>query len=251
MRVNIDGKVMQNKQEITEQQLYCQSDSDISLLDLWKILMYYKRVIVFFTFIATIVALIYVNVATPIYKAQAFLLPPSISDIQNLNIRRVQNISHAQSISTSQIQEKDFLYQVSVKSVYELFRQNLHSRSFQKDFFDTYLDESEEWRDIVFVVELDRKVKKLMSLSLEWYDKKRVVEIVNQYVDFVSKKTIQQLWYNSTQAVLANIRSTEIEIAAKLKVAKLRKDDKIAKLSENLSIALEIEKQVDQWLFSA
>jgi uncharacterized protein involved in exopolysaccharide biosynthesis len=50
-------------------------DDEINLLDLWKVLVEQKMLIFLFTTIATVVALVYALLATPIYRAEALLAP--------------------------------------------------------------------------------------------------------------------------------------------------------------------------------
>lgn len=126
----MNNNIVQNGGAAMDQPQYMQSrnssEYEISLLDLWKILVVRKKIIFLCTTLATVGALIYALISPPIYKAEIFFLPPAMNDVQSLNIQNIQNIQN--------------IHYVDALTVYSLYKQKLGSRSAQKDFSNTYKD---------------------------------------------------------------------------------------------------------------
>ena len=83
-------------------------EDEISLIDLWQVLVRQKKIIFGLTAIVTVGAVLYALSLPPVYKAKTSFLPPSESDIQILNVQGIQGIS--------------------VDTVYAMFKQNLFAR---------------------------------------------------------------------------------------------------------------------------
>lgn len=170
-------------------------------------------------------ALIYTLISPSVYKAEIFFLPPLVSDIQPLNVQNIRS-------------------NISVKSVYDTFKQNLNSRSLQRNFFnaDTGLadDLFYSFSSSLKVIEDENSNK--LSLIIEWSDAQQAADLVNQYSSMVESKTKQQLINNLTQLVAGKIKNIEYQIESKQKIAKRRVEDKISQLSDSLRIASGIKQ---------
>jgi len=224
-------------------------EDEISLLDLWKVLVDRRKVIFLFTTLATVVALIHALTSPAVYKAEIFFLPPAISDIQSLNIQNIQNMRNMRNMQKMQNMQKN-MKGVTVQSVYTLFKQNLGSKSFQRDFFNMHTNlEDDLLDDFSKSLQINAKKKSnKLSLTFEWSNAQQAANLINEYSQVVGQKTVHQLITNLKQTVSNRIYSIEYEIASKRKMAKQRREDKIAKLLESLRIAVSLEqhKQTSQ-----
>lgn len=205
------------------------------MIELLQVLIRRKIIILGLTIAATAGAVIYALTATPVYKAEAILQPPVASDIQSLSVQGVQGVQG-----------------VNVDTVYETFKRNLESRKLLKLFFEKHgiidilaPEKSEKTsREIVLQsfremvhVKTDKKNKASLSFSIEWEDPDQAAEWINQYIELASQKTIDQLAFNLHVAVNNRIRDIEYDIAAKRKIVRQRREDRIAVLKEAIMIA--------------
>ena len=212
-----------------------QQDDEIDLFELWDILWKQKTLIIMVTFLVTMIAIGYLVVTKPIYKAEAFFLPPLQQDIQGLNIQGVQ--------------------QYTIPSVYEAFLNNLRSRQLRQQFYNEH--------NLLAWYQKDREIKStekatifqknfydklainipknnntsFVSLSFKLDDAAKSAEWLNQYVDFVASQTQQQL----IQAITVVVESKKTDITDKLAsikaVAQDRRLDRVVRLQEALEIA--------------
>ncbi|MBT5370541.1 MAG: hypothetical protein HOL17_02330, partial [Gammaproteobacteria bacterium] len=95
------------------QQPWYPPEDEISLLDLWRVLVKQKRVIAGITAIAMVVALFYALSLAPVYQAETHFLPPLAKEIQSLNVQGV-----------------------SVDAVYSAYQRNLGSSRLQRHYFE-------------------------------------------------------------------------------------------------------------------
>jgi LPS O-antigen subunit length determinant protein (WzzB/FepE family) len=95
---------------------YLQED-EVSLVDLWQILVKQKKTLFALVALTLIAAFVYALVATPVYKAPvAVVFPPTESEIQLFNVQGVQ--------------------EVSVNSIYDKFKTNLQSMAPRRIIFE-------------------------------------------------------------------------------------------------------------------
>ncbi len=71
-------------------------DDTIDLYELWITLWSKKWLVIAVTIIAALGSVVYALQQTPIYKAEALLLPPKAKDIQSLNMQGVQGVQGVQ-----------------------------------------------------------------------------------------------------------------------------------------------------------
>jgi len=217
------------------QQPWYPPEDEISLLDLWRVLVKQKQVIAGVTAIAVVVALLYALSVAPVYQAETHFLPPQAKEIQSLNVQGVQGVQG-----------------VSVDAVYSAYQRNLGSSRLQRQYF-----EQEGIRQLVEVDEASgnsdeqvfesfsrqlkinssKKNKSALSLSVEWGDAETAARIANEYSALVDRETVKEFASNLRNAVSNRVRDIEYTIASKRKMAKQRREDRIAVLSEAIKVA--------------
>ena len=218
-----------------------QQDDEIDLFELWNILWKQKTLIIMVTFLVTMIAAGYLVVTKPVYKAEAFFLPPLQQDIQGLNMQGVQGVQGVQ--------------QYTIPSVYEAFLNNLQSRQLRQQFYNEH--------NLLAWYKKDREIKSIekatifqknfyeklainipkknntsfVSLSFELDDAAKSAEWLNQYIDFVASQTQQQL----IQSLTVEVESKKTDITDKMAsiraVAQARRLDRVVRLQEALEIA--------------
>jgi len=73
-------------------------DDTIDLYELWITLWSKKWLVIAVTIIAALGSVVYALQQTPIYKAEALLLPPKAKDIQSLNMQGLQGLQGVQGL---------------------------------------------------------------------------------------------------------------------------------------------------------
>ena len=224
---------------------YYPTDDEINLMDLWRILMARKMLIVGITAVVTFGALIYALLAPSIYKAETVFLPPSQHDIHALNVQGVQGVQG-----------------VSVDSVYALFKRNLGALSLQKEFF-IESGEREAVRakagpeateeqlftgfSAALAIETDKKDKDALRFAVRDSSPDKAAQLANDFSAFAERATIQALILDVQTAVKNRIAVIENNITSKRVIAQQRRMDRVAELKEALQIAqrLNLAEQID------
>ncbi len=225
---------------------------EISLYDLWQILVKQKKAILYTWLLCIFIGVAYAFLATPIYKAESFLLPPSGKDLQPLNIQVLQ----------SSVRSDRSVLASSYKSdkVYDLFVQDLKSRSNRRVFYEkhhiakklgiTEGDDIDTFFEKNFneLLTVNRNVKKkeeagFVSLSFEGEYPSLTAKIVNKFIEDVSTNLATNLVSEVNGKVGGLVRSIHEQIQGKKKVAKARREDRIVALQEALHISQALNEQ--------
>lgn len=216
-------------------------EDEINLFELWQALVKQKNTIFGVTVIITMLAVLYVLLVTPIYKAETIFLPPSNSDIHVLRVKDVKDV-------------KD----VSVETVYALFRENLGSIAIRKQIFEQMklieqfvLDKDETTNidvvflefneDITLTVSTPKKGKFSLPttiLSLEGSDPVLIAEFVNRLAIEAQQATKVELISDIKAKVKERIKEIKLGIQLLLVKTKKQRMDEI----ERLETADELER---------
>ncbi|MCP3933478.1 MAG: hypothetical protein GY705_30785, partial [Bacteroidetes bacterium] len=205
---------------------YNPQEDEISLIELWNVLSKRKYTILLVTAIVTIGAMLYALSAPSVYEAKVVFLPPSVSEIQALNIQYVQEIS--------------------VKSVYNSFKRNLISRAPRQAVFDKMrlLEQlareqdkdkrieaiSKTFTESISVIFPKQKEEEeyipICTLALEGEDPNLIAEILNQVADETLHITANEIITNIQTKISSRKRDLygEIELLRN-KVKKQRMDE--------------------------
>ena len=210
-------------------------DDTIDLYELWITLWNKKWLVIAVTVIAALGSVVYALQLPPIYKAEALLLPPKAKDVQSLNIRGVQGMTP--------------------DGVFANFKNNLSSRSLQKEFIDEQglmdilaPNRSPETRDIE-ILESFSKMMKIentigdrlgFSISMESEDPVFAAKLVNDYIIYFDAETIFAMSAAARNSIAGQIRDIEYTINSKRQMAKQRREDTILSFEEAAKIAAEL-----------
>ena len=213
---------------------YADQIDKISLIDTWKILLRQKWIILLGLFASVILAVVYNFSVDPVFRAKTHLLPPQQQDIQGLLIEDV-DIKH---------------YTPDI--VYKTFKENLNSHRVRRGFFDTYnlMDhylsgQPDTNINKLFDKNFNRSLQVLfdkddihsVSVTFDYVDPELAAKWLNQFIDFASKFTIQQISGEINTLVREEIDNINYQISNKLKLAGQKRRDSITKLREAARIA--------------
>ncbi|MDG9729823.1 Wzz/FepE/Etk N-terminal domain-containing protein [Ignatzschineria sp. RMDPL8A] len=210
------------------------------IADLWKD----KWIIISTTLIASIIAVAYALLATPIYQSQAEVLPPYVSQITALNKGAI-NLSDKEEDSNA-------LKPISINEAYALFRNTLYSKELNRYFFEHYylssLDEKERANSLD---SLRASFAKTLSIkqanSKETPDRYQVVvthqnpEIIelwaNEYVALAGKWAKERILTDRKAEVNTILQNTELGITTLKQKLELLQKSELDRLKEGLYIA--------------
>jgi len=221
-------------------------NDEISLVDLWRIIVEKKRIIILTWLVFVCIAVIYTFIAKPVYQAEVFLLPPSQKDIQALNVSLP-----SQGDRSDRSDRSDSAAHYVASEVYDLFVQTLKSRANRRTFYAnkqvaeklgaTGDIDTERFFEEAFNKKLvvSRNVKKedlanFTSISLSISDAELSAQWLNQFVEDTSLLVAKQLADEVSAKVESHKLALKDAIKAKLQLAEKRRHDRIVALQEAL-----------------
>ena len=208
------------------------------LVTLWK----NKWIVITITLVAALGSIIYVLNMPRIYKAEALLLPPKQKDFYSMNLL---------DFKVSILDQKGNLIKPELNSenVFRRFKQNLRSRSLQRQFINKNnlmellaLDRTAETPDEAIYkrfAELFKLSEKngITSLSIDLPEAEISAQWINGFIEFVDKETVSQLVEDTQNSIENQIREIEYNIKSKRLMAERRREDQIIRYTEHAEIA--------------
>ena len=204
-------------------------EDEISLLDLWQVLVRQWKWISGLTVFAVAAAIVYLLTAPPVYEAQAIVRPPDSKYVEALSVPGISQISNA-----------DIFAQFTANLRNSFLRQQFIAENPQlSSLHRQFTNKTQQFlRDEVPRVKAGQKNEEgLFFLSLQGYDGKLVAEWLNGYILLVETKTIEDL-LSGVEAKIANQKKEiEIQLQTGAEFASQRRLDRIALLEEQIAIA--------------
>lgn len=227
-------------------------DDGIDLLELLRMLMSRKWIVLGVTFFCIFAGVGFALLATPVYETEAYFLPPATNGIEELNINDI-TVNQNKAQYTPEI-------------VYQTFLQNLRSRELRRKFFKQenllfMLKDSSEsvdeerifekkFNEVLLVNKASDtrdKNESFYSLRFEGKDASRIAEVTNNFVAMVMKYTRDQLVADVMTLKENQIRYFEKSIASKIKIGVQEKKDSVFRLKEALDIANKLRITEDKF----
>jgi len=221
-------------------------EDEINLLDLWRVLWQRKMIVLGTALAAAIMAVAYALLATSVYKAEAFLLPPSAQNVQGLNVQGL----NVQGYTPEQ--------------VYDLFIRNLQSRALRRHYFDAHkladalAPDREQDANInrifeedfnkMLSVSRDKKNKARVDVSYQGSDAKLAAQWVNDMVAEANTATVRTLAGDVASKLENSKRELREKIAVSRQFAEQRRMDRIAELEEAIHMAADLGIKEDPLL---
>lgn len=203
---------------------------EVNLFAIWKILKNQKNVILLVFSVVSLLTIVYVIFARPIYKSETIFLPPSENDIQPLIIKNIQG--------------------ADIGKIYGMFRENLGSIAIRRELFETMqladafepnrgeLRSSDEIfnkfnKELTLIIPNPKKgafALPLTTLSLEERDPVLIANIVNRIAKKAKEVTKNELIADIDIKVSEQIKELKLEIRLLLDKVKKQRQDEIARL---------------------
>lgn len=183
------------------------------------------------------------------YEVTSTILPPNDSDINRLNSFRY----YADDLS-----DDDFY--LTVEKTYLLFLDNLRSDNLRKKFLlenklmlkikedvginnNTIISLSEDFSENIKVNYSGSGPNdtKFINVEFIWSNQEYISEILNSYIDFVDKETIESIDDAIKQKVVIERQSIHDKIESLRTIAEINRKNQIVKIKEDLNVAQQVE----------
>ncbi len=189
------------------------------LAGMWRLMVERKGIIFFISMLVVLGALVYVMLVPPIYKAEAYLLPPLQKDIVELDVQGVDN------------------KQYSSQKVYEEFLRNLQSRKQQSLFFTQHkLAVKGEFEIIRPRTRKIKENEENVKVAFESLSAQGGVS-VNAFVKMVERNTVKEI----VQGIMNQVATAKRDLANQIRIkqdnALLRRNNYISRLNEAITLA--------------
>ena len=199
----------------------------IQLREIWGTLKKQKISIVLGVLVGLAVSAYSVFTTQAIFQSEVLLLPPLQQDIQDLLVEETDT----QNLTPGQKQE----------SVYQEFQRNLHSYRVRQDFLtSSELNKQNIDFDSNLKIQNNNGDTPSVKIIFQYTDPVAVAEILNGLVNFVDSYTVKQLHANVQDSIRLRIQRKRNKLNRERTLAKQRRQDRIIRLEEELSIAKEL-----------
>lgn len=258
MSSNSESKTVERKKAGQPEPVYVvpyrNVESEISLVDLWRIIVAGKYIILLSILVAVALATAYLFVTEPVYRSEANLLPPKQQDIQALTINYQDNGAPTMEGYRPALVSHEFLRNIYTPAlVYEEFLRNIKSRGLRREYFDAngladhYLPDGpgldvdiervfDKFNRNMDVRDGKKEVSSVVVSFLD-VDPRFAARCLNKFIDFANRRTVAQLVSDVNAVIRSERDRVRYQLESKLKLAAQRRQDRILSLREALRIA--------------
>ena len=222
-------------------------EDEISLVDIVKVLLRRKKLIVRIMTVTVCIGLLYAFTQKRVYQVETILLPPSLEHIQALNVLNSSNVNSSNVNSSN----------VNSSNVFANFTRNINSRKLKKEFFDkfklleTLASEStraltEKQKNNYFeafsksLSVTSNKKSNSTNITLEGMHPDKIGPWLDSLVVMANKETVHQLVKNLQVTIDEKTKSLKINISSKRSIYKNRREDELGRLQEAYQTAKKI-----------
>ncbi|QBZ83700.1 lipopolysaccharide biosynthesis protein [Hydrogenovibrio crunogenus] len=218
-------------------------EDEIDLFELWNGLVEEKLTVFLFFLIVIALGAIYAFSVTPVYKSEAYLLPPEVSDIQEIN-RLHASFGVGSAYSEKAIFEAYKENLLSRTSLLTFFRkQNLiklyepNDKNQEKEQLDKTLNDA--FSDFVENVKINspRKNSGFLEITMSLPDESDVRKFLKEYLQKVSTETRKQIKADVIAQKQFLMEQLLNEMRITKQTAQKKREDKIVRLTESINIA--------------
>lgn len=212
------------------------ANDEIDLIELFHSLWEQKWLILLVTFLVTGAAAAYAFLSKPIYEARVAVLPPSLSNVAGFNLGRTKEVG---------------LEPFKVQDVYGVFTRNLQADETRRLFFEGVylpsLDESERkaprdrlyesFNKVLRIKAPDKSQPNRYQVVVEHEDPEVAANWVRRYTEDVARRSLEEMIENVQREIEVKERYVEQRIDTLRDTAKARREDRIIRLREALTVA--------------
>jgi chain length determinant protein (polysaccharide antigen chain regulator) len=231
-------------------QYYGPAEDEISLLDLWHVLVKRWRLIFIVSVLSMVMAIAYALSLPKTYQVEAHILQAEASELP-----RYPSSEESKKLYLSQLlgsSDRPIKVMQSIV-IFEQVKRNINSYAMQRYFleFDKLIKKNvlesgvemenkqfyKLFRDSLRLEENKVEDEGHYIIYFEWFDQEQIAGILNRYISFISDQTKTAI-INEIEGDLEHTRGVlKKDIATKRAMAFQRRNDNLIRLRESLTIA--------------
>ena len=241
-------------------------EDEISLIDIFRVLLKHKWTILGLTILTTLIGIFYAQSLPSVYEVKSLLLPPTEKQVEPLNIQTaplnlesLENVMSDLMVIKGDQDAQSFGINLNAKKAFNIFKQNLYASTASRQIFkemnllEVFADKTEEDNNVeraisafhesltIETTEGKEKITGVVistaTLSMQGTDPKLISEIVNRLVKIASENAISEIIENIDAKVATRKKNYSQFIQMSLKKAVVKRKDRIELLSEQAEIA--------------
>lgn len=217
---------------------YTQSEDEIDLVDLWRLVMSKKHLLVLGLLLAWLVAGAWLLLAKPEYEVKSRLLPPTPQMLAELSVVGADNYSPL-------IVFKRYLNNfVSVSNKRYFFDKNNMVSYFTKE------EKTPEEQDNIFTKQFSEKLDLVFDRKQVFAesavagfvldDARLAAQWLDQYAEYIQQVTLDDIYADIEKQHAVEKNSLKIQVIIKIAAGKQQREDQIARLDEALKVARQL-----------
>lgn len=241
----MDSKKQQDETQPQVSQQPTFVSDEIDLLDILKILIQQKWLILGITVLCTTLAIGVAILLPKEYMAKLVIRPPSVDSVEKLNI-----------VNVDSNEAEGYFFRIGSQELYQELIDNLRSNQLRRKFFKEndlfrFLSQKEDNKseDAIFeysfnkklVVDIGKKKAKgnikFVTIILKGEDPAQIADWLNNFVSFADKETIMAQTVASSLKVQLEKENLLQRIESLRSMGRKRRLDKIAQLEEAILVA--------------
>ncbi|MGR3990979.1 LPS O-antigen chain length determinant protein WzzB [Pseudomonas sp. 1121_17] len=219
------------------------SAGEIDLFELMEGVWRYRLLVVATALVVTGLAVTYAYLVTPLYESKVFVQPPRQNDIAQLNYGRG---------------ERSGLPVYTVKEVYGVYLRNLQSEALRRDFFREFYLPSvpaeqraglqdalyRRFHEVLVQGPVSKESPDRFFVMTTLPDPQQAVDWSLRYLEMAGQRATREIIKDAQSDILMMANDLDQQIAMARESARKQREDRIAQLTEALTIAraVNIEK---------
>ena len=251
-------KTLQTKnlpdQPLVDDPVYPPED-EISLIDLLRLLVKQKLTVLGLTALTTLVAIVYAQSLPSIYVAKSILMPPTEIQVAPIDIKNSQIVRDPRIVQRVGIVQ-GISIDLNADRTFKIFTQHLYTQTARRQVFQEMnllkvfadkIDENTNAGSVFHVFNGSFKVETVnleakglfatATLSMQGTDPELISKITNRVVQIARENAISEIIENINGKVATYKQSYNQHIQWLLKLAAIKRNDRIEVLSEQAKIA--------------
>jgi len=226
--------------QIPSQPLAYLPADEISLRDLWRSIVANRGILLLVWGAVLALAVAYVLLARPVYRAEAHLLPPLPQDLRTLNL-------------ASRVAGSPDIARFDTSAAYGELLKNLNSRALRLSYFrdrslfdyyrdiEGYSDELEAFeRGFNAALKIDVPAKgdqRFVSVSYQHGQPGSAEQLLDGFLAYAAQRSVADMAATVNNSIAVSRQELEVRIAGMREFAAARRGDRITVLREALAIA--------------
>jgi len=208
---------------------YYAPEDEISLADLCVLLVKRKKILFGVAALVTLGAVIYALLATQVYRAEAIYFPPTVGDIQALNVASVLSIKTESVYRKFERNLSSAIHRKTVFNEMNLIDQFAPDRETDDNFDEIFRDFNETFTITKPRVKGETPIPSI-TLAMEWQDPVLIAEVTNRIAAKAERATASEIIADIGAKIDERLEDLNREVQRLREQTKKQRRDEIERL---------------------